>query len=67
MILFFIPDANELEIVRQGGLEPIVTSMALAAEGLEGSSRVDRDLNLLEELATQTARALRNLSVNGIV
>lgn len=26
-------DANELEIVRLGGLEPIITSMALAAEG----------------------------------
>jgi len=39
--------------------------MALAAEGLDGSSKVDRELGLLEELATQCARALRNLSVNG--
>eukprot|EP01036_Dinobryon_divergens_P022256 gene22256-30498_t len=62
-----VNDANELEIVRLGGLEPIITSMALAAEGLEGSERVpraSRDLPLLEELATQCARALRNLSVN---
>lgn len=37
----------------------------VAAEGLElGDSKSDKELALLEELGTQCARALRNLSVN---
>lgn len=37
----------------------------VAAEGLElGDCKSDKELSLLEELGTQCARALRNLSVN---
>jgi vacuolar protein 8 len=64
-----VNDANELEIVRVGGLDPIIQGTALCAEGLGfeprgGGGKTDRELSLLEELATQCCRALRNLSVN---
>jgi HEAT repeat protein len=63
-----VNDNNELEIVRCGGLEPIVAGTMLAADGLDvgalDGGRGDKDSALLEELATQCARALRNLSVN---
>lgn len=37
----------------------------VAADGLElGDGKSDKELSLLEELGTQCARALRNLSVN---
>lgn len=58
-------DANELEIVKCHGLEPIVNGTMMSAEGLElGDGRSDKEIGLLEELGTQCARALRNLSVN---
>ena len=58
-------DANEVEIVRCNGLDPIVAGTMVAAEGLElGDGKSDKELSLLEELGTQCARALRNLSVN---
>lgn len=60
------PDNNEMEIVESGGLQPIVDSLGVAANGLDRpGGKSERDLMLLEELATQTARSLRNLSVNG--
>lgn len=64
--LFCFSDNNEVEIVRVGGLDPICEGCALAANGLSSgaSSRQERELLHLEELATQCARALRNLSVN---
>lgn len=59
-------DNNELLIVRLNGLEPIVGGAALAADGLDNlMGKTDKEISLLEELATQCARALRNLSVNG--
>jgi hypothetical protein len=58
-------DNNETAIVRNKGLAPIVEALELAALGLERpGGKSDRDLQLLEELATQSARALRNLSVH---
>ena len=55
-------DANELEIVKCHGLEPIVNGTMMSAEGLElGDGRSDKEIGLLEELGTQCARALRNL------
>lgn len=63
-----VNDNNEIEIVNLNGLDPIVASTAQAALGLEDlDSRTDREITLLEELATQCARALRNLSVNGLI
>jgi len=60
-----VNDNNEVEIVRVGGVEPIVNGIATAAEGLtSNSARSDKELQQLEELATQCCRALRNLSVN---
>lgn len=71
---FFDLDANELEIVRLHGLDPIVKAAQFAADTLinhvkaGGSFPVDaksnRDLANMEELGAQCARALRNLSVN---
>jgi hypothetical protein len=63
-------DANELEIVRSGGLEPIIEGMAHAVTvlcdytGTGGDAKSSRDYANSEELAAQCARALRNLSVN---
>lgn len=58
-------DHNEVEIVRCSGLDPIVLGLALAADGLDSiAGKHDKEIGLLEELATQCARALRNLSVN---
>lgn len=61
-----VNDNNEVEIVRVGGLDPICEGCAMAANGLSGSlaTRHEREIQHLEELATQCARALRNLSVN---
>lgn len=62
-----VNDNNEIEIVRMGGLDPIVEGCATAAAALTSpslSSRNEREIGHLEELATQCARALRNLSVN---
>jgi len=51
--------------VKCHGLEPIVNGTMMSAEGLElGDGRSDKEIGLLEELGTQCARALRNLSVN---
>jgi hypothetical protein len=58
-------DANEIEIVRVRGLEPIISGAQYAARELDDlSARSEREINQLEELATQCSRALRNLSVN---
>ena len=65
IIVLYLIDNNELEIVKHHGLEPIVNGTMVAAEGLELSDgRSDKEIGLLEELGTQCARALRNLSVN---
>jgi hypothetical protein len=62
---FPVTDSNELEIVRCHGLDPIVGGSALAADGLMmNDMKSDKEVALLEELGTQCARALRNLSVN---
>ena len=51
--------------MRCNGLEPIVAGTVVAADGLElCDGKSDKEIALLEELATQCARALRNLSVN---
>jgi hypothetical protein len=51
--------------VRCHGLDPIVGGSALAADGLMmNDMKSDKEVALLEELGTQCARALRNLSVN---
>jgi hypothetical protein len=61
----FSADNNEVEIVRSGGLDPIVAGSAVAADGLMmNDMKTDKEVQLLEELGTQCARALRNLSVN---
>jgi hypothetical protein len=61
-------DDNETEIVREGGLEPIVHCAGIAAAGMEEaggkSSLTQREIDNLEELGAQCARSLRNLSVN---
>jgi hypothetical protein len=67
-----------LEIVRVGGLDPIIRGIVETADLLlerqnkkffDGSKAVvgsdDRYLAGEEELAAQCSRALRNLSVNG--
>ncbi len=65
LISVIFPDSNELEIVRCNGLDPVVLGAALAADSLEHlGGKSDKEIGLLEELATQCARALRNLSVN---
>ena len=52
-------------IVQAHGLNPIVQGVTFAADELEDvSNKSDRELTQIEELATQCARALRNLSVN---
>jgi hypothetical protein len=56
-------DDNEIEIVRVGGLEPIVQSTIDATDRLASVKSID-DYELYEELASQCARSLRNLSVN---
>jgi hypothetical protein len=54
-----------VEIVRSGGLDPIVAGSSVAADGLMmNDMKTDKEVQLLEELGTQCARALRNLSVN---
>ena len=54
-----------MEIVKLNGLQPIVSGTELAAEELDDlSTRSEREISQLEELATQCSRALRNLSVN---
>lgn len=60
-----VNDNNEVEIVRCQGLDPIVMGMVLAADGLSNlDGKKEKEVSLLEELGTQCARALRNLSVN---
>jgi hypothetical protein len=56
-------DDNELEIVQLGGLEPIVSATIESADRLSSAKGVD-DVDYYEELASQCARSLRNLSVN---
>lgn len=59
-----VNDNNEMEIVECGGLIPITDSLVMASNGLDRpQGKSERDIAMLEELATQTARALRNLSV----
>lgn len=64
-------DANEVEIVRCGGLEPIVESAVQVADIIIHGSRAYEAkgtavvVDHFEELGAQCARALRNLSVNG--
>jgi hypothetical protein len=54
-----------MEIVRLNGLDPIVGGLAHSADILHNDhSRDDKDIHLVEEQATQCARAIRNLSVN---
>ncbi len=51
--------------MKLNGLQPIVSGTELAAEELDDlSTRSEREISQLEELATQCSRALRNLSVN---
>lgn len=51
--------------MRENGLEPIVAGAALAADSLDNLiGKHDKEIDLIEELATQCSRALRNLSVN---
>lgn len=62
-------DDNEMEIVEQGGLEPIVQCAAMSAQSMDPGAKgagasSTRELENLEELAAQCARSLRNLSVN---
>jgi hypothetical protein len=59
-----VNDKNEVEIVKCYGLEPIVQGLELGATELNESRLTPKEKLLLEELATQCARALRNLSVN---
>jgi len=60
-----VNDYNEIEIVRYHGLEPIVNGLILSSEGLTNHhSKSEKELLLLEELATQCSRSIRNLSVN---
>ena len=58
-----LTDDNELEIVQMGGLEPIVAATIEASERLSSAKGSD-DADFYEELASQCARSLRNLSVN---
>lgn len=58
-----VNDDNELEIVQLGGLEPIVSATIESADRLSSAKGVD-DVDYYEELASQCARSLRNLSVN---
>jgi hypothetical protein len=61
-------DANELEIVQEGGLNPIILGTADAAAALDNRGAQfkgdAKEYSNLEELAAQCSRALRNLSVN---
>ena len=68
-----ITDANEVEIVQVGGLDHVVSGIALVANTLTGAgasayrggdAKRERELANIEELGAQCARALRNLSVN---
>jgi len=61
-----VNDKNEVEIVKCAGLEPIVAGLSQSASELDNSvsGRSEKEKYLLEEQATQCARALRNLSVN---
>jgi hypothetical protein len=61
----YLLDYNEVQIVKLGGVLPIVSGAEYAAECLQdGNSRTEKESIQLEELATQCCRALRNLSVN---
>ena len=47
------------------GLHPIISGADYAATELDDlNNRTEREISQLEELGTQCARALRNLSVN---
>jgi len=63
-----VNDNNEIEIVRYHGLDPIVNGLVVASDGLCNNNnrhtKSEKDLQLLEELATQCSRSIRNLSVN---
>lgn len=63
-----VNDHNEIEIVRYHGLDPIVNGLVVASDGLCSNNnrhtKSEKDLQLLEELATQCSRSIRNLSVN---
>lgn len=65
-----VNDHNEIEIVRYHGLDPIVNGLVIASDGLCNNNnnnrpiKSEKDLQLLEELATQCSRSIRNLSVN---
>ncbi len=51
--------------MKANGLHPIISGADLAANELDDlSNHTEREITQLEELATQCARALRNLSVN---
>ncbi len=51
--------------MKANGLHPIISGADLAANELDDlSNHSEREITQLEELATQCARALRNLSVN---
>jgi hypothetical protein len=55
-----------VEIVNVGGLQPIILGAAFAVDRLDpyAATSADKEMQQLEELATQCSRALRNLSVN---
>ena len=60
-----VNDHNEIEIVRYHGLEPIVNGLVVSSDGLNHHhNKSEKELQLLEELATQCSRSIRNLSVN---
>ncbi len=65
-----VNDQNELEIVREGVLEALEESAAMALRFLlnfrESGQRRDKECANWEELAAQSARCIRNLTVNPI-
>lgn len=72
--LYLLTDENELDIVKEGGLIPIIDSAIFVAntfsggksrlESKSGPVHIAGSMDQFEELAAQCARALRNLSVN---
>ena len=65
-----VNDQNELEIVKEGVLEALEGSAAMALRFLlnfrESGRRRDRECANWEELAAQSARCIRNLTVNPV-
>ena len=63
-----VNDRNEVEIVREGALTTLESAAALSLRFLlnfgESGKKRDRECANWEELAAQTARCLRNLTVN---